>query len=56
MSVAFASRSGYTYRIVHSVDLENWLVLETGITGSGAVVSRDISIEGARRFFRISEE
>ena len=56
MSVAFASRSGYTYRIEHSVDLENWLVLETGITGSGAVVSRDISIEGARRFFRISEE
>ena len=56
MSVAFASRSGYTYRIEQSVDLENWLVLETGITGSGAVVSRDISIEGARRFFRISEE
>ena len=56
VSVAFASRTGRTYRIEYSIDLENWLVLEGKITGRGIVVSRDIPVEGARRFFRISEE
>ena len=56
ISVAFASRSGRTYRLEQSTDLENWNVLEGKISGRGAVVSRDIPIEGNRRFFRISEE
>ena len=56
VSVAFASRTGRTYRMEHSTNLETWLVLEGKIAGRGAVVSRDIPIEGPRRFFRISEE
>ena len=56
ISVAFASRSGRTYRIEQSTDLENWIVLEGKITGRGSVVSRDIPVEGSRRFFKISEE
>ena len=56
ISVAFASRSDRTYRIEQSSDLENWNVLEGTISGRGAVVSRDIPVEGNRRFFRISEE
>ncbi|MBB82147.1 MAG: hypothetical protein CMN02_14375 [Roseibacillus sp.] len=56
ISVSFASRSSRTYRIEQSIDLENWVVLEGKIAGRGAVVSRNIPVEGDRRFFRISEE
>ena len=49
----FNAANGHTYRIESSTDLSNWSIVEAGISGTGARVTRFYSIEGqTRRFYR----
>jgi hypothetical protein len=49
----FNAAAGVSYKIESSTDLENWEIIETGIIGIGARVTRFYSIEGTtERFYR----
>ncbi|MDB4406021.1 hypothetical protein N9191_01835 [bacterium] len=53
----FNAATGVSYRIESSSDLENWEVIETGIIGAGARVTRFYTIEGTtQRFYRAGRE
>ncbi|MDA7930119.1 hypothetical protein N9B63_04710 [Akkermansiaceae bacterium] len=53
----FNAADGVSYKIESSTDLENWEVIETGILGTGARVTRFYSIEGTtQRFYRAGRE
>ena len=53
----FNAATGVSYRIESSSDLENWEVIETGIIGAGARVTRLYTIEGTtQRFYRAGRE
>jgi uncharacterized delta-60 repeat protein len=49
----FNAANGISYRIEASTDLTTWFTIETGIIGSGSVITRLYSIEGQpRRYLR----
>jgi uncharacterized repeat protein (TIGR02543 family) len=50
----FNAGNGLRYRIEGSTDLQNWETVETGIVGTGGVVTRFYSIENQpKRYFRV---
>lgn len=49
----FNAANGQSYRVESSSDLENWSIIESGIAGSGGMIVRFYTTEGAQeRFFR----
>ena len=56
LQVTFAARSGRTYRIEESPDLQDWVVRETGITGNGVIITRQVPARGVKGFVRVREE
>jgi hypothetical protein len=53
----FNAAAGVSYKIESSTDLENWEIIETGIIGIGARVTRFYSIEATpKRHFRARRE
>jgi uncharacterized repeat protein (TIGR02543 family) len=52
----FPAALGRTYRIESSIDLETWLIVESGIAGNGGAVQRFYSTRGQpKRYFRVEE-
>jgi hypothetical protein len=56
LQVSFPARSGESYRIEESSDLQVWDVREAGITGDGIIIQRLIPARGPKGFLRVVEE
>ncbi len=56
LQVSFPARSGVSYRIEESSDLQVWDVRETGISGDGIIIQRRIPARGPKGFLRVVEE
>ena len=56
LQVSFAARSGQSYRIEESPDLQTWVIREAGITGNGSIIIRQVPLRGAKGFVRVVEE
>ena len=53
----FSSTIGKTYRIEDSPDMANWSVVESAITGNGAIIQRFYTTRNvAQRYFRVAVE
>lgn len=53
----FASASCLTYKVEASTDLSTWVIIDSGIAGTGSYIQRFYSIQGTeRRFFRATKE
>ena len=56
LTLSFPAKSGKSYRIEGSRNLQDWEALESGIDGNGAHVERSFPAGGAAWFLRVSEE
>jgi len=56
LQVTFPARSGRSYRIEESLDLQVWAVREAGITGNGVIIQRRVPASGPKGFVRVVEE
>ncbi|MDB4660563.1 leucine-rich repeat protein, partial [bacterium] len=56
LQVSFPARSGVSYRIEESSDLQVWDVREAGISGDGIIIQRRIPARGPKGFLRVVEE
>lgn len=57
VEIRFHAARGASYRIEASEDLETWTTIESGISGSGVLVSRLYSLkEHGKRYFRAKRE
>ncbi|MCH2061296.1 MAG: hypothetical protein MK183_11775, partial [Verrucomicrobiales bacterium] len=54
--LSFPALSGQSYSIEGSPDLESWQVLEQGIAGEGAPITRSYLGQTGLRFFRLRRE
>lgn len=53
----FTSKLGTTYRIENSINMESWSVIESGIEGTGEIISRLYSTVGMQKtFYRAQTE
>ncbi len=56
LQVTFPARSGRSYRIEESLDLQVWAIREAGITGNGVIIQRRVPASGPKGFVRVVEE
>ncbi|MEC9053723.1 MAG: hypothetical protein VX633_00340, partial [Verrucomicrobiota bacterium] len=56
ITISFPSKSGQSYRLEGSDDLQAWSLREARITGNGSIIRRTIPIRGRRWFLRVREE
>ena len=56
LQVTFPTRSGRSYRIEESLDLQVWTVWEAGITGNGVIIHRRVPASGQKGFVRVVED
>ena len=54
--LGFPSASGKFYRIEESEDLQNWVIREFRVPGTGETIQRFIPMRGPRLFLRVEEE
>jgi uncharacterized repeat protein (TIGR02543 family) len=54
--LGFPSASGKFYRIEESEDLQNWVIREFRVPGTGENIQRFIPMRGPRLFLRVGEE
>ncbi|MFP6867614.1 MAG: hypothetical protein VCA35_16860 [Roseibacillus sp.] len=54
--VTFPARSGRSYRIEKSLDLQVWAIREAGIPGNGVIIQRRVPPSGPKGFVRVVEE
>jgi hypothetical protein len=53
----FNGAAGKSYTIESSTDLKTWTTVETGIAGTGGMISRFYSVQGIpKRYFRVGRE